>query len=321
MGVQMKKKVIDIIIPSYNEDNMFLNLKLKILLKNHSKFINKIYLIDDGSLPKVELDPKLLSRITLIRNTKNIGKKRSIINILKQIRSKYVLFLDSDTIIENGSLESLIRFMDFNPLEGACGKVEIFNQVNLLTDLQEIHYELAFKQREKKNICNCGCFAIYKKESLNEKVINNWSSEKINFGEDRALTDFVYLSGGNIGYDKDSLSSTACPNKFYKWFKQQIRWKKSGIWQIKRLFKKNKKTSLKELFKLIINVMSIPIIIWFLPYSLIIFPIFSLYYYLYLKCEFPLTHCGIYTLLKIIIFPLITLISLITINKNNWGTR
>lgn len=61
---------------------------------------------------------KLFPRASLIRSEKNLGFAGGHNLVLKKVTSKYILLLNSDTIISPNSLDKMIDFMDKNPSFG-----------------------------------------------------------------------------------------------------------------------------------------------------------------------------------------------------------
>lgn len=71
----------------------------------------------DGSKEIFEKD----ERITYIYNTDNLGFGKANNIGLKYARGRYVLFLNSDTLLINNAIEILARFLDTHENCGACG--------------------------------------------------------------------------------------------------------------------------------------------------------------------------------------------------------
>lgn len=65
--------------------------------------------------------------VDLIANDANIGLTRALNRILRSASGEYVLLLDSDTELKEGSLRGLVEFLDGNPAAGAAGP-RIFNE-------------------------------------------------------------------------------------------------------------------------------------------------------------------------------------------------
>ncbi|MCX6610521.1 MAG: glycosyltransferase family 2 protein, partial [Acidobacteria bacterium] len=81
----------------------------------------QIVLVDNGSTDgSVAMALKKLPSLTLIEPGENIGYVRANNLGLQQCKGRYVLFLNNDTIVEPGAIETLVSFMDSRPDVGAA---------------------------------------------------------------------------------------------------------------------------------------------------------------------------------------------------------
>lgn len=82
----------------------------------------EIILVDnastDGTLEYVE---QYFPEITLIRNDNNAGFAQATNQAMTAASGKYLLWLNTDTVIQPDSLEKLIQFMEEHPLVGIVG--------------------------------------------------------------------------------------------------------------------------------------------------------------------------------------------------------
>ncbi len=60
-------------------------------------------------------------QVRLIRNSENVGFARANNQGIRASTGRYVLLLNSDTIVPPGALPALVQFMDDHPDAGACG--------------------------------------------------------------------------------------------------------------------------------------------------------------------------------------------------------
>ncbi len=115
---------ISIIIVNYNTKE-FLKRCINSILENVSKKIKyEIIVIDNASADDsasviLNLKSKILN-LKIILNKDNVGfSKANNIGIKASEKSKYVLFLNPDTIMQNQTIEKMIEFMDKNKEAGA----------------------------------------------------------------------------------------------------------------------------------------------------------------------------------------------------------
>jgi len=72
----------------------------------------------DGSAEMVARD---FPEVQLIRNTENVGFGKANNQGIRVGQGRYVLLLNSDTVVPEGALAQLVSFMDQHPDAGACG--------------------------------------------------------------------------------------------------------------------------------------------------------------------------------------------------------
>jgi len=73
---------------------------------------------EDGS---AEMVRSVFPQVRLIENTENVGFARANNQAIRAGRGKYVLLLNSDTIVQPGALDSIVRFADQHPEAGIVG--------------------------------------------------------------------------------------------------------------------------------------------------------------------------------------------------------
>jgi glycosyltransferase involved in cell wall biosynthesis len=162
---------IAIIIPAYNRKELLLNT-----LKNASRAIQnqinaQIIVVDDGSNPSLQLAELLEfnSNISLITQT-NQGSISARINALKQADSEYILFLDSDDLINTEKFSkqlllqikenSDISYCNFafvnqnNEIASYSNYISTKNHLELFLRLQPPPHVNIYKTSYLKNVLN-----------------------------------------------------------------------------------------------------------------------------------------------------------------------
>lgn len=82
----------------------------------------EIIVIDNASADgSAEMIAREFPQVRLIRNSANVGFARANNQGIRASRGRYVLLLNSDTVVPPGALNALVQFMDDHPDAGACG--------------------------------------------------------------------------------------------------------------------------------------------------------------------------------------------------------
>jgi N-acetylglucosaminyl-diphospho-decaprenol L-rhamnosyltransferase len=110
-----------IVIVSYNASDM-LRESLRGIAAVSVNPETEVIIVDnastDGSAAMVERE---FAGVQLIRNSANVGFARANNQGIRASTGRYVLLLNSDTIVPPGALPALIQFMNDHPGAGACG--------------------------------------------------------------------------------------------------------------------------------------------------------------------------------------------------------
>ena len=112
---------LNISIVSYNTKALLKDC-LNSIYKNTGKYEFEVIVVDnnseDGSVAMVE---KEFPQVKLIRNRENVGFARANNQVIRQSKGRYILLLNSDTVVISDALSKMISFMDNHPEAGAVG--------------------------------------------------------------------------------------------------------------------------------------------------------------------------------------------------------
>lgn len=112
---------ISIIIINYKTRELTLNC-IESVIYSKTKYNYEIILIDNASYDGIILEVyKQFPQVYCIENNKNVGFSKANNQGIKVAKGRYILLLNSDTVIEETTLETMIDFMDSNPNIGASG--------------------------------------------------------------------------------------------------------------------------------------------------------------------------------------------------------
>lgn len=234
----------------------------------YSTYKNKeIIVVNDCSIDRTkEILLEYESRVIVINLSKNVGKKKAIVEGIKISSGSIFVFTDSDTVIEPDAIERSIEVFINNPNVGAVsGHVGVLNaKENIITKIQDAWYETQFSIKKASESvfgavsCVSGPLAVFRREAI-YNYIPSWEADmflghEFRFATDRQLTGYVLGSmyigkelkekykdspfvssidyptrNWEIVYCKSAKAYTIVPNNLNKLFKQHTRWKKSFI--------------------------------------------------------------------------------------------
>lgn len=112
---------LSVVIVNYNVRE-FLEQTLRSVARASRRLRVETFVVDnnsvDGSVPMVRSH---FPEVHLIANERNVGFGAANNQALRRARGRYVLILNPDTIVQEDTLETLVRFMDGRPGAGAAG--------------------------------------------------------------------------------------------------------------------------------------------------------------------------------------------------------
>ncbi|MCZ8512547.1 glycosyltransferase family 2 protein [Paenibacillus filicis] len=112
---------LSIIIINYNTCELTLNC-LKSVFESETSYSYEVILVDNASKDaSIEKIPKQYPAVRFLANKDNLGYSKANNQGIMMAEGRYVLLLNSDTIIQPDSIQTMIHFMDSNPNVGAAG--------------------------------------------------------------------------------------------------------------------------------------------------------------------------------------------------------
>ncbi len=194
--------LISVIIPVYNQELMIRRVIDFIYASTYKNF--EVIVVNDGSKDGTKEVLDAMSKTELYPNLKiihkvNEGKRRAVATGFYESKGNYLVFIDSDSIVDRHALEEFVKCFEFDPqIGGAVGHVKVLNaHKNFLTKCQDAWYDFSFnilrtcESRLENVTCLAGCLAAYRREAV-ANFIPYWAaSPKKRFGTDRELTSYV----------------------------------------------------------------------------------------------------------------------------------
>jgi GT2 family glycosyltransferase len=113
--------VLSIIIPNYNGREVLKNCLNSIYQKNRNVDYEVIVVDNDSTDGSVEMIKKDFPKTKLITIKSKAGFSKLNNSGLNSATSKYVLFLNNDTLVEGTAFDNAVKFMDDTPEAAAIG--------------------------------------------------------------------------------------------------------------------------------------------------------------------------------------------------------
>jgi hyaluronan synthase len=168
----------------------------------------------------------------------NQGKRAAMAAGIRATSAEILVFVDSDSMPAPDAIRKLVQgFAD--PKVGAIsGLTYVRNtETNALTRMQATRYYVSFQLLKSAEsvlgavTCCSGCFAAYRRAAV-VNLLAAWEKQRFlgtecTYGDDRALTNRVLRAGWTTRYDSRAQAWTDAPDRYRKFLKQQLRWKKS----------------------------------------------------------------------------------------------
>lgn len=218
---------LSIIIVSYNTKEFLRKLLFSISQNISSKISYEVIVVDNASSDNSsEMAEKEFPKVKLIANKKNFGfSKANNIGIAKTAKSRYVLFLNPDTLLKKGTIEEMIGFMDSHKDCGAstCKVIMSNGEIddathrgfptpwNALTHFSGISklvphsaflngYYMGWKDLEKIHEIDAlaGAFMLVRREAGEE--VKWWDEDYFFYGEDIDFCFMLKQKGWKIYY-------------------------------------------------------------------------------------------------------------------------
>jgi len=112
---------LSIIIVSYNTRELT-EQTLNSIYRHKHNLDYEVIVVDNGSTDgSIDMITKEFPQVILIQNKENLGFSKANNVGIKRSRGKYILLLNSDTIIMEDTLKTMFEFMENNPTVGVSG--------------------------------------------------------------------------------------------------------------------------------------------------------------------------------------------------------
>jgi hyaluronan synthase len=234
-----------VIIPAYNEGAMVRMTIDSVVAAHYPRSKLEIMVVDDGSTDDTwqyihGAALRYGELVKAIRFPQNKGKRAALEEGFRKARGEIVVTIDSDSIIEEGTLLAIAGPFRDKQVGAVAGKVAVYNRYKgLIPRMLHVRFILSFdflravQSAYGMVYCCPGALSAYR-TSVVRQVLSKWMNQKFlgkncTYGEDRALTNLILALGFNTVYQRTAVVHTVVPATYEKLCKMYLRWDRSYI--------------------------------------------------------------------------------------------
>ena len=236
---------LTVIIPAYNEGAMVAQSIESAAAADYPRDRLEILVIDDGSTDDTWhhiawAEARHRGLVKAVRLVRNMGKRGALAEGFRRARGEIYVTMDSDSIIERGALRAMAGALRDPRVGAAAGKVLVLNRTaGFLPKMVHVRFVLAFDLlRSAQSVfrtvyCCPGALAAYRAQAVH-LVLERWEAQQFlgtpcTYGEDRALTNFLFELGYDAIYQRLAVVHTLVPETYAKLCRMFLRWDRSFI--------------------------------------------------------------------------------------------
>ncbi|HEX7096740.1 MAG TPA: glycosyltransferase family 2 protein [Acidimicrobiales bacterium] len=234
---------VTVIVPAMNEEDGIGATLDACLASHYPAELLEVIAVDDGSTDGTLSEMRAAAdrhpgRIQVLTGP-NGGKRHAMARGIERATGEILIFVDSDSFVAPDAIATMVEYFSDPAVGAVTGHTDVANRdTNVLTKMQAVRYYVAFKAYKSAEAlydsvtCCSGCFSGYRKSAV-DPVVETWLNQTFlgapsTFGDDRSLTNFL-LPKWKVLFAPDAKATTVVPDRYQKFFKQQLRWKKSWI--------------------------------------------------------------------------------------------
>jgi cellulose synthase/poly-beta-1,6-N-acetylglucosamine synthase-like glycosyltransferase len=177
---------------------------------------------------------------TVLRNERNMGKRRGINRAVRASTSEIIVSVDSDVIVFPTALRELVSRFTSPQIAAVGGRIHIANPnetwlTRMFTIKNALGAELLrnLERGLEQVMCLSGCLTAYRRTVLLEldPILEhrNILGVSIKYGEDRFLTHLIVKRGYKTRVTMGAMCFSKAPPTLKQYFSQQLRWRRSNI--------------------------------------------------------------------------------------------
>ncbi|MGE5325333.1 MAG: glycosyltransferase family 2 protein [Actinomycetota bacterium] len=236
---------LTVIIPAYNEGEMVRKSIESVMQARYPRERLQVIVVDDGSVDDTWLHiqdaaAKYAGQVMTHQLPRNRGKREALATGFRHASGEIVVTLDSDSVIDAGSLLAIAGPFRNARVGAVAGKVKVYNRSQgVIPRMLHVRYILSFDMLRASEsgfgtvYCCPGALTAYR-TSIVRKVLKVWLEQKFlgapcTIGEDRSLTNLVLSCGYDTVYQRSAAVHTVTPVSYGKLCRMLLRWDRSYV--------------------------------------------------------------------------------------------
>ncbi|HEX7381480.1 MAG TPA: glycosyltransferase [Nevskiaceae bacterium] len=224
--------LVSVLLPGYNEAETLETTVLSLREQSYPNF--EIIVVSDGSTDGMNEVGRRLARRGWVRYFEHRirGGKSSAANFaLRAARGDYIVICDADSTFDSDSIWHLMVEFYRPGVTAVAGNLRARNiGANLLTRCQGMQYIMSIGVGRRVSawlgilFIVSGAFGAFRRAAL--VGIGGWDTGP---GEDADLTTKSRAAGGQVAFAPKAMCMTDVPDRWYSYFRQQMRWNRSTV--------------------------------------------------------------------------------------------
>ena len=234
-----------VVIPAYNEGAEVGEAIDSVARADYPRDRLQIIAVDDGSRDDTWAHIQAAcarhpGRVEALRFPANRGKRAALAEGIRRARGEILVTIDSDSVIERGTLLAMAGPFRDPKIGAVAGKVMVKNtREGLLPRILHVRFIIAFDflraaQSTYGTVYCCpGALSAYRmgvvRAVLEPWLAQTFLGESCTIGEDRALTNFILSEGYDTVYQRPAVVRTTVPATYQRLCRMYLRWDRSFI--------------------------------------------------------------------------------------------
>jgi len=235
---------VSIIIPAMNEEKRIAETVRHSFEARYPVEKLQVIVVDDGSTDrtwdKLQELQKQYPQLKAYRFEENQGKHHAMAKGSREATGSILIFVDSDSLLHPEAVYRIVQPFADHSVGAVAGQIQVAppQEGKLISRMEAIHYFISHRINKATEslfgavTCCPGALSAYRRDIL-VNVIPVWLKQtfmggKVMLGDDRSLTN-CFLRTHRVVYHHGAVCRTYVPDTWSKWFRQQLRWKKSWL--------------------------------------------------------------------------------------------